>query len=642
MGYRGTEGSRTPADWHGQRSGRPRSYSARAAIEPPDGGSGARGGTGASTGASTGDGAGDDAEYGTGGWAADHREAAYDDGGTHGHGATSRGPARGFPPAPGQPDPVYPPDGYDAWSDSARAPGAHAGAYQGHQEQWSPPAGREWDSPVAGAAWDSPAADGAWSSPAAGGHGDVPAAGGHGDVPAAGGHGDVPAAGGHGDVPAAGGPWDAAPVGQREPAGEQSEHWDQSERWDAGERWDSEEGGAQPWGEGSGHWDAPYGHWDENGEWHSPSEHDSDDGNAQEGNGRHASGYDRADFAIAGRDADQRAGQDADKYPGEYPDEYAGRWESADYPAYGGFPDEPEPAGEENTGRRSRRHRGGHGRKAMATPAADAGPSGSAVPGRGRGAARRSARGSRARAIGLASAAVVVVAALAAVAYTLLNGHGRHSSATGGAAAPRLPSPTTSGSLGTSGASKLGKWGYITSRATDAAPLTVAELYPAQFLINGSSFARTTDRADTNCNQALFGTQLQAAARVYGCSQVVRASYISSSQTMMGTIGVVNLSSANDAAKAGNASGATDFVTPLNGKTGPTRNLSQGTGVVQAEFKGHYLILIWAEFANLKAPSTTAQRTQLEQFASGIISGSANIALSNRMVSGRPEVTGTP
>ena len=81
---------------------------------------------------------------------------------------------------------------------------------------------------------------------------------------------------------------------------------------------------------------------------------------------------------------------------------------------------------------------------------------------------------------------------------------------------------------------------------------------------------------------------------------MVRASYVSSDQTMMGTIGVVNLSSANDAAKAGNASGANDFVTPLNGKTGPTRNLSQGTGVVQAEYKGHYLILIWAEFANLQ------------------------------------------
>jgi hypothetical protein len=234
----------------------------------------------------------------------------------------------------------------------------------------------------------------------------------------------------------------------------------------------------------------------------------------------------------------------------------------------------------------------------------------------------------------------VVVASLTATAYVLLGRHSRHpATAAPVTSAPKLPTPTASV---TSGAAKIGKWGYITSRATDTAPLTVAELYPAQFLINGSSFVRTTDRADTNCDQGLFGTELQNAAKVYGCTQVVRASYISGDQSMMGTIGVVNLSSANDAAKAGNASGSTDFVTPLNGTTAPTKNLSQGTGVVQAEYKGHYLILIWAEFANLKAPSTQTQRSQLEQFASDLISGSANIALSNRMVNGKPEATGSP
>ena len=178
----------------------------------------------------------------------------------------------------------------------------------------------------------------------------------------------------------------------------------------------------------------------------------------------------------------------------------------------------------------------------------------------------------------------MVIAALAAVAYTLLNGHSQPLQRGHGTlprAGPSSRPPARRARWARRAASRLGKWGYITSRATDAAPLTVAELYPAQFLINGSSFVRTTDRADTDCDQALFGTQLQNAAKVYGCSQVVRASYVSGGQTMMGTIGVVNLSSANDAAKAGNASGANDFVTPLNGKTGPTRNLTQGTGVVR-------------------------------------------------------------
>ncbi len=575
MGYRGTESSRTPSDWHGQRSGRPRSYSARPATGPDDDGANAPGGSG---GGSAGHGADDDAGYGTGEWADGDRDDAYGRGATQGHDAAARGPARGFPPVPGQPDPVYPHDDFEAWSDGTSATGGHAAS-----GEWAAPV-----APAAGGQWDAPVASGEWDARAAGGHQDVPAAGGH---------------------------WDAAPVGQWGPAGDQSEHdqsehWEQGERWDHGERWDPDEAGGQPWGEGSGQWDAPYGQWDENGEWHSPDEHDGEDGSAETGNGHRVRGYDRADFAIAGRDADQYAGGYADEDAAND----AGQWDSANYPAYG-YADEPGPAGEEDTGRRSR--------------------------GRRHSGARRPPRGSRTLAIALAAAGVVIVA-VAAVVYLLLNGHSQHPTAAAGSPAAKLPTPATSGSLGTAGASRLGKWGYITSRATDAAPLTVAELYPAQFLINGSSYVRTTERADTDCNQGLFGTQLQGAAKAYGCTQVVRASYVSSDQTMMGTIGVVNLSSANDAAKAGNASGANDFVTPLNGKTGPTRNLSQGTGVVQAEYKGHYLILIWAEYANLKAPSTTAQRTQLEQFASGIIAGSANIALSNRMVSGHPQATGSP
>ena len=56
---------------------------------------------------------------------------------------------------------------------------------------------------------------------------------------------------------------------------------------------------------------------------------------------------------------------------------------------------------------------------------------------------------------------------------------------------------------------------------------------------------------------------------------------------------------------------------------------------MQAEIKGHYLILVYAEYANLKSPSGTAQRQALEQFATNIITGSANINLSTRMLTGK-------
>ena len=394
------------------------------------------------------------------------------------------------------------------------------------------------------------------------------------------------------DAPADGqqGRWEETPAGPG-PGGEappDDGDWGQAGR--TGE-WASSQTGewaladAEPrrWGEGNGQWDAPYGTWDENGQFHEAE-------------------------AAGGTGATPVAG-----------------WEDSDYPGYDDrdgqhYRDQPSYGDEIDNGRdpsRGRRGAGGSG-------------------GRGVRSGTR-ARGSKMKIILLTAAGAVVVAALGATAYTFLSGKSGHSGTAGaGVTAPKLATPTASA---TTGASKYGKWGYITSRATDATALTADELYPAQFEINGQSFERTTDRADTNCDQALFGSQLQNAAKAYGCTQVVRASYVSSDQTMMGTIGVVNLTNSNDAAKAGDASGSTDFVTPLNAKSGPTKNLSQGTGVVQAEFKGHYLILIWAEYTNLKAPNTTAQRTRLEQFSSNLISGSANIALSNRMVNGKPAAT---
>jgi hypothetical protein len=44
---------------------------------------------------------------------------------------------------------------------------------------------------------------------------------------------------------------------------------------------------------------------------------------------------------------------------------------------------------------------------------------------------------------------------------------------------------------------------------------------------------------------------------------------------------------------------------------------------------------MWAEFTDLKAPTTSAQRQELEQFATNLVLGSANINLSTRMLTGK-------
>jgi hypothetical protein len=200
----------------------------------------------------------------------------------------------------------------------------------------------------------------------------------------------------------------------------------------------------------------------------------------------------------------------------------------------------------------------------------------------------------------------------------------------------RLPA-SASGTAGSPGFDKtLGKWQHIGTRAQDPAPLTVQELYPPQFTLGNSSYVRTAASVTKNCSLAVYGPDLQAALQAGHCSQLLRASYVSGNNRMMGTIGVANLTSASAAQKAGQATGPQEIIAPLTARSGPAKKLGTGTGIVQAKIKGHYLILMWAEFTSLKSPSTAAATQQLEQFAADLLTGSANITLSSRMLGTKP------
>jgi hypothetical protein len=197
-------------------------------------------------------------------------------------------------------------------------------------------------------------------------------------------------------------------------------------------------------------------------------------------------------------------------------------------------------------------------------------------------------------------------------------------SPSGRAAAQASPSPT------------LGPWKHITSQAVDAVPLTVGELFPAQFSVAGNAGALTVARSGTKCTSEVIGAALRTAVRKGGCTQVMRASYLSSNRKIMATIGVLNLVNVTASEKAGRDAGTTGFIRQLPGPHGPTRNLIKGTGVEEAAVKGHYLILMWTEFANLHTPSGKKQRRELEVFANDMFAGTANVSLTSRMVTGKP------
>jgi hypothetical protein len=276
----------------------------------------------------------------------------------------------------------------------------------------------------------------------------------------------------------------------------------------------------------------------------------------------------------------------------------------------------------------------------------DRGGPGTAPPGT---PSRSAARGKRARQHGgrtrlLVSAGLaVVIVAAAVVVWVLRPGH--HSPApsaaapavTGNATPPASPGATPDGA-GTPSPdpSPSGRWGHIQTRGVDPLPLTVAELFPAKFTIAGEVYTATVTKAAKGCPGAVIGSALQDAIKHASCSQVLRASYLSGDHKIMGTIGVLNLRSARLARHAGGAAGPQEFIAQLKSKKGPTRNLAKGTGIEEADVKGHYLILIWSEFASLHKPKSAAQKAELVQFSNRLLTNTANVSLSRRLVTGKP------
>jgi hypothetical protein len=199
-------------------------------------------------------------------------------------------------------------------------------------------------------------------------------------------------------------------------------------------------------------------------------------------------------------------------------------------------------------------------------------------------------------------------------------------------AAPSRPTATASP------APTLGPWKNIEAQAVDPLPLSLGELYPPRFSAGASSGVRTVDKAVTGCTHAVIGSALQKAVRKAGCIQVLRASYLSANRKIMATIGVLNLVDVAASERVGKVSGPTQFIRQLPAAHGPTHKLSSGTGLELAEVKGHYLILIWAEFANGNAPSGKRQRAQLAAFSADLFTGTANVSLTSRMVTGKPQI----
>lgn len=240
----------------------------------------------------------------------------------------------------------------------------------------------------------------------------------------------------------------------------------------------------------------------------------------------------------------------------------------------------------------------------------------------------------RRKVVVLGGSVFCLVVALAAVYHFLFQPSSQEASAN----AP-LPSPGSTSSATAACVKQFGQYCHIEFRTNDPKPLKISELYPPAFLNEKDhiSFQRIGTRTDKNCSDAVIGSALTSALDKGSCSQALRASYVSGkgSSEIMGTIGVINLKTTNQAHYAGKLVGSSDFLAPLATSSGVGANLGKSTGVMQASFKGHYLILTWAELANEATPSKSDNKN-LMRFEDDLVAGTANIALSQRMVSGQP------
>ncbi len=229
----------------------------------------------------------------------------------------------------------------------------------------------------------------------------------------------------------------------------------------------------------------------------------------------------------------------------------------------------------------------------------------------------------------IAAAIVIILAVAAVLVYTLPK------NSTAGpppkAHPTSTPTPTASGPT-----APPGPWGFIGARKTDATPLTMPEVFPATISDGTTTYTRARQAIGKNCRSSVIGAALQAAVRKAGCSQALRATYLSRTAKVMATIGVFNLKNAAQAGKAAAQAGHSEFVTQLAAKAGPAKAIGQGTGLEEALFKGHYLVLVWAEPTNVNVSPSGKNKSKLDAFMKLLVAHTVNASLSYRMVDGKP------
>jgi hypothetical protein len=145
-------------------------------------------------------------------------------------------------------------------------------------------------------------------------------------------------------------------------------------------------------------------------------------------------------------------------------------------------------------------------------------------------------------------------------------------------------------------------WDSLNTASQDSKPLTLEEVFADS---EAKSYKDTSDntvfnvqgtgRIDTNCAGTVSGS-LQTVLQGYGCTQVVRAAYVSADNRWVGQMAIFNLkdvTSANAFLDDLDPKSGKGFFLPVTGAS-PVDKFGSSTTGAQSGAYGHFVVVGWA------------------------------------------------
>jgi hypothetical protein len=174
-------------------------------------------------------------------------------------------------------------------------------------------------------------------------------------------------------------------------------------------------------------------------------------------------------------------------------------------------------------------------------------------------------------------------------------------------------------------------WNTLNTAAQDSKPMTLGEVFndpqskAEKDTSDGTVFnLQGTGRLDTDCGGTVWGPALKTALQSYGCTQVVRAAYVSADQRWTGQLAIFNLkdvNSANALLQDLDPKSGRGFFLPVAGPP-PVDQFGKGSTGAESGAYGHFVVVGWAGHADGRqgsdygtdtiSPSSTVQEAGKE------------------------------